>query len=542
MAMDETTAKNKIAVIGFGPRGLGALEALAALHADGDTPFQVEVFDPYPAPGAGPNFDPAESDICLLNIPMRDISSAPPAPLNGPSFAQWLSDAPGPDTFPTRADLGRYLEARYAALRSTDALTITHHSIRVDTATKAETGWDVRTADMRYGPYAEVLLTLGQPPVSPDDQLAEWTDHAASSSGTLAQAYPAQQLEERAKAWAGKTVAIRGLALSAFDVLRALTLSQGGRFEGDLYNSSGREPARILPFSLDGKPPFPKPETSARDAIFEPTASETDAFEAAMHRASRTTAKAAQKLIMDALVPPVVRILETGEDSHSVAEWLEAEFSAPGSQETDGPLETLETGIDIASGVRAPTIGYIVGQLWRKWQNPLRAALNPANTPAETAKLIVGFDEGLKRYSYGPPVSSSRELRALVKAGIVDLALVKDPAITLIQSGWRLEVETRSGDAEVMVDAVLPPPDPTIVCAPLVEGLLEQGHLVPGGKGLAARTNADGRLIDADGKPAKGLCLLGRLALGSVIAADSLHDCFGAAAHRWAAGVRSRLS
>jgi len=38
-----------------------------------------------------------------------------------------------------------------------------------------------------------------------------------------------------------------------------------------------------------------------------------------------------------------------------------------------------------------------------------------------------------------------------------------------------------------------------------------------------------------------GLCLLGRLALGSVVAADSLHDCFGEASHRWAEGVVDRL-
>ena len=58
---------------------------------------------------------------------------------------------------------------------------------------------------------------------------------------------------------------------------------------------------------------------------------------------------------------------------------------------------------------------------------------------------------------------------------------------------------------------------------------------------LGARTAPDGRLIDRNEKPVPGLSLLGRLALGSVIAADSLHDCFGEASSRWADGVLRRI-
>ena len=52
---------------------------------------------------------------------------------------------------------------------------------------------------------------------------------------------------------------------------------------------------------------------------------------------------------------------------------------------------------------------------------------------------------------------------------------------------------------------------------------------------------ADGTVVGRDGAPQAGLYLLGRLSLGSVIAADSLHDCLGAAADRWAEGVMARL-
>ena len=61
--MTEQGATGRIAIIGMGPRGLGALEALATrLHArpmpvQSVQPIQVDIFDPFTAPGAGPNFE-----------------------------------------------------------------------------------------------------------------------------------------------------------------------------------------------------------------------------------------------------------------------------------------------------------------------------------------------------------------------------------------------------------------------------------------------------------------------------------------------------
>ncbi|OWU84097.1 hypothetical protein ATO6_13565 [Oceanicola sp. 22II-s10i] len=154
--------------------------------------------------------------------------------------------------------------------------------------------------------------------------------------------------------------------------------------------------------------------------------------------------------------------------------------------------------------------------------------------------MIVGFDEGLKRYSYGPPVSACRELLALIQAGIVTVDLAKDPDITLTDTGWHLANGDHSAAAEIMIDGVLPSPDPTKVTSSLVSGLIHGGYLTTL-EDLGARTAPDGRLIDRNDKPVPGLSLLGRLALGSVIAADSLHDCFGEASSRWADGVLSRM-
>lgn len=535
----------RIAVVGFGPRGLGALEALAARLPEPAWPLSVDVFEPFEAPGAGPNFDPLESEVCRLNIPLRDIDIRAPDGIECNGFADWLGDsAQGPDDFPARATLGRYLEARLEALLKHPALSITHQPIRITGLRGDDGGWTLDAEGDWHGPYAEVLLALGQPEVEPDAQLADWQAHERRSSGELASAYPAQVLVDRAKDWAGRVVAIRGLALSAFDVIRVLTVAQGGRFAGEKYIPSGKEPVRILPFSLDGFPPYPKPETEDIDRAFEPKASEMDRFLENMSRAATGEPDEARRSIASALAPVVLRILREvgGEaDAAAINRWLETEWSTPGSQESVGPVEALHDGIAMAEGRLAPSIGYTVGQVWRKWQDTLRKGYNPVHTAPQTAETIVAFDESLKRYSYGPPVTSSRELRSLIEAGVVDLSLSTDPEIEPVDQGWTLRVDGREATAGIMIDGVLPSPDLSIVNTPLVTGLVSQGRLSTMAEGLGGRIDADGTLRGTEGQATPGVALLGRLALGSVIAVDSLHDCFGEASYRWAAGVVSRL-
>ncbi|WP_176442949.1 FAD/NAD(P)-binding protein [Tropicimonas sediminicola] len=534
----------RIAVIGLGPRGLGALEALAEGCPAGIGPIRVDVFDPFPAPGAGPNFAPDESPLCLLNIPIRDIAIRPPGYSRCGDFADWLAQDAEPDTFPTRADLGRYLQIRLGELLAHEALSITLIPEPVEGLTRAPDGWRVQAKGARPAPYDEVLLTPGQPAVTPDQQWAGWQDHAAHSMAEVHQAYPATRLIEAAGGWNGKTVGIRGMGLSAYDVLRCLTTAQGGVFRDGRYIPSGREPARIVPFSLDGKPPFPKPETEALDARFTPLEAETLAFSMAIAEAAEAAPDSARQRVTEALAPVVARILaETGatKEACHVADWLQTEWNAPGTQETRGSLDMLHHGIALAEGAEPPTIGYVVGQVWRKWQDQIRAGFNPAQTSPETARLLIGFDEGLKRYSYGPPVSSAREMAALVEAGLADLDLATDPEIEMCDAGWRLESKGRRTEVSVMIDAVLPSPDLAAVKDPLISDLVSKGHLTAAGDDLAASINPEGQAIGRDGSVRDGLCLLGRLALGSVIAVDSLHDCFGEASRRWAQGVLRRL-
>ena len=559
--------RRAVAVVGMGPRGLGALEALAAAIArraptqPGEVGVEVgvEVFDPLPWPGAGPNFSPEQSPLCRLNIPLRAVGGRLDEAGAFPALDEWLAreggrdpagdptgDSEGGEPYPARAELGRWLMARAEALA--EALPgLVHHRLQAEALDPDPAGgWRIRAGGRVFGPFDEVLLTQGQPATEPDPQIRRWQDHARKTGADLVPAYPDHALLARAAGWAGRAVGIRGLGLSTLDVVRLLTLGMGGRFADGRYHPSGREPARIIPFSLDGLPPWPKPADAAIEARLSPLPEETAAFVAAISAAVAEPPGPALARLSGALVAPVLRLLaEAGRPAsrEAVEGWLAAEREAPGSQGPSDPVTVLREGIAMARGEAPPDIGYAGGHVWRAWQNDLRRGFNPCPPPPATAAAILGLDEGLKRYSYGPPVATLAELLMLVEAGRVDLRAAADPDILPVPGGWQLHEEDVSARVEAMVDAVLPAPAVERLSDPLLRGLREAGRIVARGEGLGARVLPDGQALGRRGGRdgvERGLSVLGRMALGSVIAVDSVHDCFGAAARRWAEGVLER--
>ncbi len=544
---------NRIAIVGFGPRGLGALESLVRHAGHGDVTLAVDLFDPLDWPAAGPNFSPDESKVCLLNLPVRSIDLPPPVKGSGVGdMPEWLGQS-GADAeaFVPRARLGSYMNARFRDLltRLPDGMTVTLHHLQITGAERDGRQWRLAGGPGRHGPYDHVLLSLGQPESGDDDQTARWRVHATRHGLPFKEAYPAAALVEAADSWAGRTVGIRGLGLSALDVVQALTLGLGGRFEAGRYLPSGREPARIVPFSLDGHAPAPKPLNQTVDARFEPLPQENVSLRIALETALRGPSGEALKTVCDAIAMPALRILrETGRDANAddadagaVDRWLAAEREAPGSQEKRGTIDALRAGLAEAAGDEPPSVGYVVGQLWRKWQPLLREVYDGARKPAGTAQAMTGFDEGLKRYSYGAPVETLQNFLTLAEAGLVDPRAADDPDIALTAQGWQLKAGDRAVTASVMVDSVLPPAALNPVSDPLVTGLIEASGLAAVADGLGARCTPDGAAIDADGAVVEGLWLTGRLTNGSTIAADSIHDCFGLIQERWAKAVVARI-
>jgi len=543
-----STTDLRVAIIGFGPRALGALESLTAIAIKTRLSAKIDIFDPFPYPGAGPNFDPDQSDLCILNIPVRILTYVPPKFMSDhiPPFTEWVSDRFEQDEFPPRSIVGSYLTKRFQALcdAAPDTLDISHSNQKIIGLKRAGEGWQIKSGDGQMKTYNEVLLTQGQPETAPDPQLQRWINHAREHSLDLTHAYPANALIDFAQGWSNDTVAVRGMGLSTLDVLRMLTKGLGGRFVNGRYIASGREPRKILPFSLNGKAPSAKPATKLLDDRFNPTDAEIQLFETALGKTTSSNPDDALVEICRALSVPATRILSDVKSSDTAADvdlWLEIERRDPGAQDVLCAVDALKLDIEVAHGRVLPSAGYTIGQVWRKLQGELRSFFNTAEYPVETASALIGFDEAMKRYSYGPPVFAAEELLALIDHGIVSMCIVDDPAILLSAQGWQLIEDDEAMSAQVMVDAVIPSPALEKVRDTLMVECVKSGLAQQVEEGLGAKTDASAQLLDDANLPVKGLCMLGRLTIGSVIAVDGLNDCFGPSTVRWAEGVVDRI-
>lgn len=545
--MESSSAPVKIAIIGSGPRGLGAIEALIDRFPVHYRSLEFHLFDELQLPGAGPNFSPAQTPNCILNIPSRLVDIKPKLDLPCGGFNTWQKrqNLSTGDRFPPRAELGDYLMTRWAQAECLFPDSVKFHQIitRITNAAKHHQGWLLSAGQQTFGPFDEVLLTPGQPQTDPDEQMARWLGHAEKINATVINAYPESQLMAAAKDWCGKRVGIRGLGLSTFDVIRMLTLGLGGHFQDGTYQASGSEPSHIFAFSLNGQPPYPKPVDKTYDRQFDADEKEQQDFAQALALAVTQAPADAFSLIVAALLKPIIRIgAGTGAQfsSNDVESWLAKEIDAPGEQDILEPTDALKQSIAIAKGDVPPTVGYVIGQLWRKWQNLLRAGFNQASITPQTAKALVDFDEGLKRYSYGPPLQSCLELLTLIECGQVSLRVAHDPDVKMTGEGWHLVDGDDQTHVSAMVDAVLPSPVLSNITDRLFVNLKTQAKICQTYQQSGARTLSDGQLVGGNGETQTGLSLLGRLALGSVIAVDSIHDCFGEASNRWADGVVAR--
>jgi uncharacterized NAD(P)/FAD-binding protein YdhS len=527
----------KIAIIGAGPRGLALAERLGSeAKASGQT-IDIHMFDPNERFGAGPNFHPEESDLSLLNLPVYDVELQNPDGENDNGFARYHAKNGGKDeAFPPRNKIGQWLEERFEKLGG----SVKTVAAKVESIEKAEDGWTVSTQDGKGDTYSHVILAVAQPESNPDRAVARWQGHAEKTKAELTDAYPSKELGKAAAKWKGKKVAIRGFALSSLDVLRQLTLAQGGSFTEDGYKASGKEPEEIYIFSKDGLSMHPKPDGKELDAKYDLTEEEKAHFEEALHAAFASEPKDAPAVVFAALNAPATRILESFDAaprSEAISTWLHNELKQPGSQNQGDLTEILAQSHGMAKGDATPDVGYVLGQIWRKLQDNLSNVFDSTDEiPDESRKSLIAFDEGFKRYSYGPPVETFAELRKLIDAGIVKLDFVDNPTLSMADDGWKL----KSGDEEVVVDvlvnAVLPDGDLASVSDTAIAGLRDAGHLQANAVG-GAKVSPRGEVLDSHGEPIEGLFLMGRLANGSVIGADTLKHCFGEGTNRIAARI-----
>ncbi|WP_216587081.1 FAD/NAD(P)-binding protein [Streptomyces brasiliscabiei] len=264
-----------VCVVGAGPRGLSVLERISANAGGTVRPVEVHLVDPYP-PGAGAVWRTDQPGELLMNTVASQVTlftdasvdcAGPTVP--GPSLYEWAcavrdgafdQDLPprtldearrlGPDTYPTRAFHGHYLEWVFRHLLRTAPAHVTVHTHPTTAVALGEDTPDgpqtVTLADgERLTGVDVVVLALGHGTLTPSPEERALCSFADRHGLTyVAPANPADT--DLSGITPGTPVALRGLGLNFFDCVALLTEGRGGTFKegesGLVYLPSGNEP------------------------------------------------------------------------------------------------------------------------------------------------------------------------------------------------------------------------------------------------------------------------------------------------------------
>ncbi|GAA2422377.1 FAD/NAD(P)-binding protein [Streptomyces glaucus] len=285
-----------VAVVGGGPLCTYAVAHLAAVLPDAPPagPVRIVVLERGGRAGAGEVHSDTQPPTGYLNRVAGQIAFAPdessdpprkllPAELR-PTFLQWCAERYArtghpdfllrPDEVPRRYVHGMALREMFlgyvARLEAVPGVSVELRTAEVTAVSR--TGGPgpadrflIRSSDGAELTADEVLFVTGHSWNRPAPGSEE--ERLAAHEGYVPTPYPlAERLTERAVP-AGRPVAVRGLGLTAIDVLLQLTEGRGGSFVPDeraaphglRYVPAGREPSVIVAVSPSGVPVSGRP-------------------------------------------------------------------------------------------------------------------------------------------------------------------------------------------------------------------------------------------------------------------------------------------
>ena len=523
----------RIAIAGLGPKGLFALERLLD-HAR-DLPraarIAVDIFEPHPAPGAGPVYDPEQPAFLRMNFAAEQLDMWWPGTRAVPNaraqtFTAWrAAHSGGDEEYPPRAQVGQYLtDGLESLLRNAPAnVDITLHRARVEAVRPDGDGWSVQAAGAA-GVYDEVLIAVGHQDASGEALAAGWA-HAATLVPAV---FPVTARLGRDRVAPGATVAVRGFALTFIDAALALAEGRGGTFEPLdhayrlRYVPAGDEPRSIIPFSRSGQPLLAKPGRHFAERF----------------PSLEGIAEEGRGRILDLVSPCSLErdLLPILADAARAS--LRAVAGDPSSRAL-GPAAAIERSLAVGAGLATPDRDWARGHAWRSLYPAIVAqlggdGLEPGDWPA-----FLRLAAEMERLAFGPPALNAAKLLALVEAGLIDLGHLRGGRLASVGEQTAIRSDLGEQPVAAVIDAVLPGPG-----ASGYGGLL--GCLVacgfarvrPGRRGLDV--TPDGSCRAPDGSLTHGLAAIGRPTEDAVIGNDTLSRGLHPHADLWARRVAER--
>jgi len=575
------TAIRKIGIIGVGPRGGYSLEKLIIelVKQNSLLNIHISLFESTGNFGNGQVYDIDQNSSNWVNITERileldqreaiDIDSLKIASFA--SYHDWadkdfntLSDDTI-DTYPPRAQVGEYLSQRFQSLAKPliQSNIIALHKEQVKEVKLLNNDKiQISTNAKAYEEFDEVLLTIGHQSTEPPQQIADWEKFAGDKKNInlFKSPYPVADYLHHKNLNNESIIGIRGFGLAMIDVVRAIaekfgefiTLDEQTR--SSTYQIEQKGTPTIVPFSLDGLPPSPKPLNAQIDKWFKPTEASILKFEKHIGDKKNQAAAESPRFLIEAFAPIAAGIyldlpniinpqnLSASAIIKLIEKWLEDqsfENSLIISRKQPAK-ESMKSFVEMAIGEAAISLDYCIGQVWRYCQPSIYKKLSFNECSDNVFAEIIALDESTKRYSYGPPVESIQQLLALEKAGILNLDMANDPNIKLTAEGWQFNLADQSITANFMIDSVLDAPQIKVVNSPIVENMLVDNLIKIVHNDLGVETNENGYLISKESDKKIPIALLGRLAKGTIIGVDAILECFGSRPLQWAKQASER--
>lgn len=539
----------------MGPKGLFALERLAHHATLAGAAIDVDAYEPHPAPGAGPVYDPSQPAYLRMNLAADRLDlwvggSAAVPPDERLSFSAWRPD-PGGDPYPPRALVGRYLADGLArVLRRLPAgmrVTIVPEPVR-SVGAEPGGGWVVTAPAGRAAVYDAVLLTIGHGTAESVPEQGP----GPPAVPRIARVFPVGGCLSPEAVPAGARVAVRGFALTFIDAALALSEGRGGGFaprpRGHLprYLPSPADSGPILPFSRTGRPMLAKadPEVaSARPGV----------AAAVEEGAARMAGLPGVFRLSDGLLPVVaatadgclgaaVVTAQRPERRRRSAEAITAHLA----QVCEGraapvadPVARMRRALEVAVGRRDPDPPWALAQTWQGLYPRLVERLGGTGLAAGDWPAFLRLAAEMERLAFGPPPVNAAKLLALIDAGRIDPAHVRGGRLTTTGSVTSL-VGDGATPVDIVVDAVSAPPGAVEDGGGPLAGLLAAGRVrvAPGRRGIEVA--ADATCVRRGGGRAEGLAAIGRATEDWVVGNDTLNRALHGHPDRWARAVVAR--
>lgn len=241
----------RLVIVGAGPRGTGLLERVAAnapeLYAGSG--LDIHLVDPHP-PGGGRIWREEQSPLLWMNSHAEDVTMFTDDTVRmdgpvreGPTLHEWA--ALDGRTFADRRIQGRYLRFVYerALAELPPGITVRHHPTRALRVGGPREGRQQVWLEGRTRPLLAdlVILALGHLDAELEPEQAELAAYARAHG--LVHLPPDFTADSDLSALGpGEPVLVRGFGLAFVDLMVLLTEGRGGRYDGDTYLPSGREP------------------------------------------------------------------------------------------------------------------------------------------------------------------------------------------------------------------------------------------------------------------------------------------------------------